>query len=67
MAPQDTQTFDALLEKTVDHQVRRVLKAGAAVRVAGTLVFLLIVGALWLMGRQDWAPYPSILSISLSV
>jgi signal transduction histidine kinase len=67
MAPQDTQTFDALLEKTVDHQVRRVLKAGAAVRVAGTLVFLLIVGALWLMGRQDWAPYPLPLALYLLV
>ncbi len=65
MTQQDTTAFDTLLEEAVDQQRRRVLKVGAAVRVAGTLIFLLIVGALWGMGRQDWAPYPLPLTLYL--
>ena len=57
MSPQDTKAFDPRLEEAVDQQRRRVLKAGAAVRAAGALVFLLIVGVLWLVGRKDLAPY----------
>jgi two-component system heavy metal sensor histidine kinase CusS len=65
MSPPDPKAFDQLLEEAVDHQRNRVLRVGAAVRVAGTLVFLLIVGVLWLVGRQDWAPYPLPLAIYL--
>ncbi|MFL5343653.1 MAG: sensor histidine kinase [Hyalangium sp.] len=65
MGQQDTTAFDALLEGAVDQQRRRVLKVGAAVRVAGSLVFLLIVGVLWLAGRKDWAPYPLPLTLYL--
>jgi two-component system heavy metal sensor histidine kinase CusS len=67
MAPQDTPAFDALLEQAVDQQRRRVLKVGAAVRVTGSLVFLLFVSALWLGGREDWAPYPLPLGLYLLV
>ncbi|HYH96252.1 HAMP domain-containing sensor histidine kinase [Hyalangium sp.] len=67
MTPQDTKALDALLEESVDQQRRRVLKVGAAVRVAGALLFLLIVGALWLTGRQDWALYPLPLALYLGV
>jgi signal transduction histidine kinase len=65
MAQQDSTTFDALLEEAVDQQRRRVLKVGAAVRVAGALIMLLLVGALWLTGRRDWAPYPLPLALYL--
>lgn len=67
MNPQDTKAFDPLLEEAVDQQRRRVLKVGAAVRAAGALVFLLIVGGLWLVGREDLAPYPLPLAMYLLV
>lgn len=67
MPQQDTTAFDALLAEAVDQQRRRVLKVGATVRVAGALGFLLIVLALWLTGRQDWAPYPLPLGLYLLV
>ncbi|WP_224366739.1 sensor histidine kinase [Hyalangium versicolor] len=67
MTQQDTTAFDALLAEAVDQQRRRVLKVGAAVRVAGTLVLLVIILALWLMGRHDWAAYPIPLTLYLLV
>jgi two-component system heavy metal sensor histidine kinase CusS len=67
MSQQDTTAFDALLEEAVDQQRRRVLKVGAVVRVAGSLVFLLIIVTLWATGRRDWAPYPLPLALYLGV
>ncbi|MDY7228547.1 sensor histidine kinase [Hyalangium rubrum] len=67
MTQQDTRAFDAILAQAVDGQRRGVLKAGAAVRLVGTLAFLLIVLALWLGGRPDWAPYPLPLGLYLGV
>ncbi len=65
MTPPDPKAFDTLLEEAVDQQRHRVLKVGAAVRVAGAFVFLLIVGGLWLVGRKDLAPYPLPLALYL--
>jgi signal transduction histidine kinase len=65
MSPQDTKAFEPRLEEAVDQQRFKVLKAGAAVRAAGALVFLLIVGVLWLVGRKDLAPYPLPLAMYL--
>jgi len=67
MTPQDTKTVDALLDEAVDQQRRRVLRVGAAVRVAGALIFLVIIGALWLAGRHDLASYLLPLSLYLLV
>lgn len=67
MTQQDTRAFDAILTQAIEQQRRSVLKAGAAVRLVGTLAFLLIVGASWLGGRQDWAPYPLPLGLYLLV
>jgi signal transduction histidine kinase len=67
MIPQDTKAIDALLDEAVDQQRRRVLRVGAAVRVAGALVFLAIIGVLWMTGRHDLASYPLPLSIYLGM
>jgi two-component system heavy metal sensor histidine kinase CusS len=67
MTPQDTQAFDSLLDGAVDQQRRRVLRVGAAVRVAGALVFLVLTSGLWLAGRADWASYPLPLALYLGV
>ncbi len=63
MSWQGTRAFDDMLAEAVDQQRRRVLKVGARVRLMGTLAFLLIISALWLGGRADWAPYPLPLGI----
>lgn len=67
MTQQDTRAFDEVLTEAIAQQRRRVLKAGSAVRVVGALIFLLIIGALWLTGREDWAPYPLPLSLYVAV
>ncbi|WP_224244152.1 sensor histidine kinase [Hyalangium gracile] len=67
MAQPDTTAFDAQLAEAVDQQRRRILRVGAAVRVAGTFLFLLIILAMWLSGRHDWAHYPLPLTVYLLV
>lgn len=65
MSPPDPKAFNTLLEEAAGEQRLRVLKVGAVVRVAGSFVFLLIVGGLWLGGRRDLAPYPLPLALYL--
>jgi two-component system heavy metal sensor histidine kinase CusS len=67
MTQQDTRAFDDILGQAVDQQRRRVLKAGALVRLAGACAFLLIVVVLALSGEADWATYPLPLGLYLLV
>jgi two-component system heavy metal sensor histidine kinase CusS len=67
MTQQDTQAFEQLLAVAVDQQRRRVLKAGVAVRLAGAVSFLAIVGVVWMTGRDDWAVYPLPLTLYVLV
>jgi len=59
--------LDDILGQAVDQQRRRVLKAGALVRLAGAGAFLLIVVVLALSGETDWATYPIPLGLYLLV
>jgi signal transduction histidine kinase len=56
-----------VLKRALDAQRRSVLGAGAAVRLVGAALFLLISTGLWLEGGGDWAPYPPILAPYLAV
>lgn len=67
MTQQDTRAFDDILGEAVDQQRRRVLRAGALVRLAGACAFLLIVVVLAFSGEADWATYPVPLSLYLLV
>jgi signal transduction histidine kinase len=67
MTQQDTKSLEEKLAASVEQQRRRVLTMGAGIRVLGSLVFLVIVSALWLAGREDWAPYPLPLALYLGV
>ncbi|WP_342375679.1 HAMP domain-containing histidine kinase [Myxococcus stipitatus] len=55
-------SFDESLARAVDAQRRSVLGTGAAVRLGGAAIFLLVTTALWLSGGEDWAPYPPLLA-----
>ncbi|HEX8698589.1 MAG TPA: HAMP domain-containing sensor histidine kinase [Myxococcaceae bacterium] len=67
MTQQDTRAFDDILGEAVDQQRRRVLRAGALVRLAGAGAFLLIVAVLAFSGETDWATYPVPLGLYLLV
>lgn len=67
MTQQDTRAFDDILGQAVDQQRRRVLKAGALVRLWAACAFLLIVVVLALSGEADWATYPVPLGLYLLV
>ncbi len=67
MSQQEVRAFDDIFEQAVDQQRRRVLRAGALMRLAGTCAFLLIVAVLSLSGRADWATYPLPLGLYLGV
>jgi hypothetical protein len=67
MTQQDNRAFDDILEQAVDQQRRRVLRAGALVRLTGAVAFMLIVIVLSLSGQADWAPYPLPLGLYLLV
>ncbi|MCP3162714.1 HAMP domain-containing histidine kinase [Myxococcus sp. QH3KD-4-1] len=55
-------SFDESLARAVDAQRRSVLGTGAAVRLVGALLFLLVTTTLWLSGGEDWSPYPLLLA-----
>ncbi|MBN1206987.1 MAG: HAMP domain-containing histidine kinase [Myxococcaceae bacterium] len=67
MSQQDTRRLDEKLAEAVEQQRRRVLRVAAGIRVLGALVFLFIIGALWVAGREDWARYPLPLALFLGV
>jgi signal transduction histidine kinase len=67
MTSPEPPSFDDALTRAVDAQRRVVLSAGAAVRLAGTGIFLLLTTGLWLAGGQDWASYPPVLGLYVAV
>ncbi|TQF10033.1 HAMP domain-containing histidine kinase [Myxococcus llanfairpwllgwyngyllgogerychwyrndrobwllllantysiliogogogochensis] len=54
-------SFDDSLARAVDAQRRSVLGTGAAVRLVGATLFLILTTTLWLTGGEDWSPYPLLL------
>jgi signal transduction histidine kinase len=60
-------SFDDALTRAVDAQRRSVLGAGAAVRLAGTSISLVLTTGLWLAGGRDWAPYPPVLALYVGI
>lgn len=54
--------FETELARVVNAQRKRVLGAGAVVRLVGTAVFLAVSTGLWLSGAPDWAHYPLMLT-----
>ncbi|MBN8226311.1 HAMP domain-containing histidine kinase [Corallococcus macrosporus] len=61
MDPTPPVAFENELARVVAAQRRRVLGAGAAVRLVGTAVFFAVSLGLWLTGARDWAHYPPLL------
>ncbi|WP_083559724.1 sensor histidine kinase [Myxococcus fulvus] len=55
-------SYDESLARAVDAQRRSVLGTGAAVRLVGASLFLLVTTTLWLTGGEDWTPYPLLLA-----
>ncbi|MCP3103261.1 HAMP domain-containing histidine kinase [Myxococcus sp. K15C18031901] len=55
------QRFEDSLARAVDAQRRSVLGTGAAVRLVGAAIFLVLTTTLWQAGGEDWEPYPAIL------